>query len=398
MTSGGFLSRELRELEAKDLRRRMRLLSSPSGPRAVVEGKEVVVLCSNNYLGLATHPALVEAARGAAAEWGAGATASRLIAGNLEVHRRLEEEAAAFLGTEAALLFPTGMQANLGALSALAGPGTTVLSDGLNHASVIDGIRLSGAERRVYPHRDLDGLETLLRKSRSGRRLIASDSLFSMDGDVADLPRLLELAEEFDALLYVDEAHAIGTLGPGGRGALERFGLEPTKWADRLVVMAGLGKALGSSGGLVAGSREVVDYLVNKARAFIFTTGPAPSSAAAGLAALRIVASPEGERLRRALRENARVWRRGLEEAGADTRPSETFIVPVRVGSARRAVDLSRRLLEGGVFIQAIRPPSVPRGTSRLRSAPAATHARADLEEALEIFRAVWRGRAKAHK
>ncbi len=389
-------SRELRELEAKGLRRRMRSISSPPGPRAVVDGKEVLVLCSNNYLGLATHPALARAAREAAAEWGTGATASRLIAGNLEIHRRLEEEAAAFLGTEAALLFPTGTQANFGALTALAGPGTTVFSDALNHASVIDGIRLSGAGKRVYPHKDLDALEAMLKKSKSGRRLIASDTLFSMDGDLADLPRLLELAGEHDALLYLDEAHAVGTLGPGGRGALERFGLDPRKHPDRLVVMAGLGKALGSSGGLVAGSREVVDYLVNKARAFIFTTGPPPPAAAAALEGLRIVASPEGARLRRRLHGNGRFWRRGLEEAGADTRPAESFIIPVRVGGARRAVELSRRLLADGLFIQGIRPPSVPPGTSRLRSAPMATHARADLEEALSIFRSAWG--PKAHK
>ncbi len=217
-----------------------------------------------------------------------------------------------------------------------------------------------------------------------------------MDGDLADLPRLLELAEEHDALLYLDEAHALGTLGPGGRGALEHFGLDPRKHLDRLVVMAGLGKGLGSAGGLVAGSREVVDYLVNRARAFIFTTGPPPPSVAAGLAALRIVASPEGARLRRRLHENGRFWRRGLEEAGADTRPTESFIVPVRVGGARRAVELSRRLLEEGLFIQAIRPPSVPPGTSRLRSAPMATHTRADLEEGLAIFRRAWR--PKVHK
>ncbi|MEM3085645.1 MAG: 8-amino-7-oxononanoate synthase [Halobacteria archaeon] len=389
----GFLSRELRELEARGLRRKMRLLSSAPGPRAVVDGREVLVLCSNDYLGLAAHPGVARAAVAAVAEWGTGATASRLIAGNLEPHLRLEEAAARFLRTESALLFPTGTQANLGALTALAGPGTVVFSDALNHASVIDGIRLSGAERRIYPHRDAAALEALLRKSRRApRRLIASDSLFSMDGDLADLPRLLELAEEHDALLYLDEAHALGTLGPGGRGALEHFRIRPRDHADRLVVMAGLGKAMGSAGGVVAGSRELADYLANRARGFVFSTGPPPPVAAAGREALRISASDEGVRLRRRLRRNGEVWKRGLEGAGADTRPSETHIVPVSVGDARRAVALSRRLLRGGLFIQAIRPPSVPPGTSRLRSAPTAAHSGADIEEALELFEAAWTG------
>lgn len=386
-----FVREELRSLKAKGLRRSPRTLSTPPGPWAVVDGKEVVVLCSNNYLGLATHPRVVEAAARGLREWGWGSGASRLISGTQEVHRRLEDELASFCGTESALLFGSGTHANLGALPALAGPGTRVFSDELNHASVIDSIKLSRAPCRVYPHGDMAALDGMLREVRGApRRLIATDSLFSMEGDLANLPHLLELAEEHDALLYVDDAHALGTLGPGGRGALDHFSIPVSAWSHRLVLMGTLGKALGGMGAFVAGSGDLVEFLLNRARAFVFSTAPPGAAAEAAREALAIVRGPEGEALRKRLRENGERWRRGLGEMGLDTRPSETHVVPVRVGEPGPTMARSAALLKAGAFVQGIRPPSVPPGTGRLRTAPMATHTAEDLEFALGAFRKVF--------
>lgn len=387
----GFVREEMRLLQERGLRRSLRTLATPACPRGVVEGKQAVILCSNNYLGLATHPRVVGAAARGVQEWGWGAGASRLIAGTQEAHRSLEEGLAKFCGTESALLFGSGTHANLGTLPALAPPGTQVFSDELNHATLIDGIRLSRAHCRIYPHRDLDALEAMLREARAApRRLIVTDSLFSMDGDLVDLPRLLELAEEEDAILYLDDAHAFGVLGPGGRGGLDHFGLRAGEWAHRLVWMGTLSKALGGAGAFVAGSEELVEWLRNRARTFIFSTAPPGAAAEAAREALAIVAGAEGEGLRRRLRENAERWRRGLGELGLDTRPSESHIVPVRVGEAGPTMARSAALLEAGVFVQGIRPPSVPPGTSRLRTAPMATHTPEDLEFALAAFRKVF--------
>lgn len=386
-----FVAQELRSLKVRGLRRSPQTLSSPAGPRAAIGRREVLVFCSNNYLGLATHPGVVEAARSALREWGWGSGASRLIAGTQEVHRRLEEELAEFCGAEEALLFSSGAQANLGTLPALAGPSTRIFSDELNHATLIDGIRLSRALCRVYPHGDMEALEAMLREERGApRRLIVTDSLFSMDGDLAPLDRLLELAEAHDAILYVDEAHALGVLGRGGRGALEHFGISPGRWSHRLVLMGTLSKALGGMGGFVAGSGEVVELLRNRARTFVFSTAPPAAAAEAARAALAIVAGPEGEALRQRLRAHAERWRSGLRELNLDTRPSESHIVPVRVGDPGPTMEASRRLLREGVFIQGIRPPTVPPGTGRLRTAPMATHTEEDIERGLAAFAKVF--------
>ncbi|MBI4362370.1 MAG: aminotransferase class I/II-fold pyridoxal phosphate-dependent enzyme, partial [Euryarchaeota archaeon] len=330
-------------------------------------------------------PRIREAAARAIEEYGWGACASRHIAGNTILHQRLEEQLARWVGAESAILFPTGTQANLGALTTLAAPGTRVFSDRLNHASLIDAIRLTRAPCTIYPHGDLESLEHGLRQARGApRRIIASDTLFSMDGDPADLPRLLQLARDHDAILYLDDAHSLGALGPRGQGGPASQGLQHDP--ERMVVMATLGKALGASGAFVAGAHEVGDLLVNRARSLIFTTAPVPAAAAAGLAAIEITEGPEGDGLRRRLHQNATRWREGLEEMELDTRPSRSHIVPIRTGDPARTMDLSRRLLREGVFVQGIRPPSVPPGTSRLRTAPMATHTPEDIEEALRAM------------
>jgi glycine C-acetyltransferase/8-amino-7-oxononanoate synthase len=370
----------LEELRAAGLYRRLRLVSGPQGPRVLLDGREVLLLCSNNYLGLADHPRVRRAAAEAAMRWGTGAGASRLICGNMTLHRRLEERLAEFTGSESALLFGSGYLANTGTVAALTRAGEVVFSDELNHASIVDGCRLSRAETFVYRHRDFDHLHWGLRRAEGRGSLIASDGVFSMDGDVAPLPELVELARRYDCRLLIDEAHATGTIGPDGRGAVAEAGLD-----DEVDVIVGtLGKALGSYGAYVCARKEIVDLLVNTARPFIFSTALPPSAVAAALAALELLRARPG-RIDR-LRRNGDLMRRELAAGGLDPGESRTHILPVVVGEEQSAVELSERALERGVFAQAIRPPTVPAGTSRLRVTVMATHREPELRQAANVI------------
>jgi 8-amino-7-oxononanoate synthase len=371
------IEQRLRELERRGLHRRLRIVSGPQGPRVLLDGRPVLLLCSNNYLGLAHHPRVREAAADAAMRWGVGAGASRLVSGTMTIHQRLEERLAAWEGSEACLLFGSGYLANLGTIGALAGAGDTVFSDELNHASIVDGCRLSRAEVVVYKHRDVEDLDRLLhRHDGDGRRLIVTDSVFSMDGDVAPLPEIVELAKRHGARTLVDEAHATGVLGPGGRGAVAAAGLQ----GQVDVVVGTLGKALGSYGAYVCGDRKMVDYLVNTARALIFSTAPPPPAIAGALAALELL--QEGPDRVQRLHSSASELRGALAAEGMPVEETEMHIVPLIVGDEHAAMSLCEALLERGVFAQAIRPPTVAPGTSRLRLAVMASHTAEELREA----------------
>ncbi|OLE37272.1 MAG: 8-amino-7-oxononanoate synthase [Actinobacteria bacterium 13_1_20CM_3_68_9] len=361
----------LEDLRRAGLHRRLRLIESPQGPRVTLDGAEVLLLCSNNYLGLADHPRVRQAAADAAERFGAGAGASRLVSGNMSVHGKLEQRLAAFSGSEAALLFGSGYLANLGAIAVLAGRGQVVFSDELNHASIVDGCRISRAERFIYRHGDLEHLSWGLRKEGRGGGLIVTDAVFSMDGDVAPIAELLEIARRHGCRLMVDEAHATGALGPGGRGAVAEAGLS----GEVDVIIGTLGKALGSYGAYVCGGGKLIDLLINTARPFIFSTALPPPAIGAALAALTILDGQPG--LVEHLRRNGAILRDALADNGLEVGASRTQIVPVVVGEARRTMALCERALEGRVFAQGIRPPTVPEGTSRLRLSVMANH-RAD--------------------
>jgi glycine C-acetyltransferase/8-amino-7-oxononanoate synthase len=366
----------LDELRAMGLHRRMRLVSGPQGPHVLLDGKPVLLLCSNNYLGLADHPRVREAAADAAMRWGVGAGASRLVSGTMTIHRRLEERLAAFMRREAALLFGSGFLANAGVIAALARPGDVVFSDALNHASIIDGCRLSRAEVFVYGHGDVEHLEWGIQRADGRGALIVTDSVFSMDGDVAPLEEIVELAADYGLRTLVDEAHATGALGPGGRGVLADVGLE-----DQVDVIVGtLGKSLGSYGAFVACDRVMCNYLVNAVRTFVFSTAPPPPAVAGALAALDLLE----DRPRRVARlaGNALALREALAGEGFDVDLVGTHIVPLVVGDPELAVRVCEAALAEGVFAQAIRPPTVPAGTSRLRLAVMASHRDDELRRA----------------
>ena len=373
------LQRRLDELRELGLHRRLRLIETPQGARVTLDGRPVLLLCSNDYLGLAGHPAVREAAAEAAFAWGAGAGASRLVAGNMTVHAELERRLAAFKSTESALLLGSGYLANLGVVSALAGEGEVVFSDQLNHASIVDGCRLSRAETFVYRHSDVEHLEWGLRRADSRAALIVTDGVFSMDGDVAPLAELHTLARRYGVRLVVDEAHGTGTIGPGGRGAVAAAGLD----GQVDVIVGTLGKALGSYGAFVCCDAVTTDYLVNTMRPLIFSTALPPSVPAAAAAALEVLQA-EPERARR-LQANAELLRRELADRGVAVGASPTQIIPVVVGEADATMRACERALENGVFAQGIRPPTVAAGTSRLRLTVMATHAEADLRAAAEV-------------
>jgi 8-amino-7-oxononanoate synthase len=379
------IEERLQELERIGLGRRLRLISGPQGPTVLLEGKPVLLMCSNNYLGLADHPRVREAAADAAMRWGVGSGASRLVSGTMTIHRRLEERLAAFKGSEACLLFGSGYLANLGVIGALAERGDTIFSDELNHASIIDGCRLSRAEVVIYRHRDVEHLEWSLHR-HGGRgtgqagRLIVTDSVFSMDGDVAPLAEIAELAGAHGARVMVDEAHAIGNLGPAGRGAVAEAGLEE----EIDVVVGTLGKALGSYGAYVCASDEIVRYMINRSRSLIFSTAPPPPAVAGALAALELL-QERPHRVER-LRSNARLLRTALAEEGFAVHDSDMHIVPLIVGEERAALALCQEAIERGVFAQAIRPPTVPAGTSRLRLTTMASHTPSELRMAARVF------------
>jgi 8-amino-7-oxononanoate synthase len=384
------IEERLAQLEDAGLTRRLRLVSGPQGPTVLLDGQPVLLLCSNNYLGLADHPKVREAAAQAAMRWGVGAGASRLISGTMTVHRRLEERLAAFAGRQSCLLFGSGYLANLGVIGALAGRGDTVFSDELNHASIVDGCRLSHAEVVVYRHGDVEHLLWSMRRSggrgsAQGGRLIVTDSVFSMDGDIAPLEQLVELAQASGARLAVDEAHAIGTYGAGGRGVLAERGLE----GEVDAIVGTLGKSLGSYGAYVCGDEEMIRYLLNSSRSFIFSTAPPPPSVAGALAALELLVE-RPHRVER-LSANARALRRALASEGFAVAEGDMHIVPLVVGDERDTLRLCQEAIERGVFAQAIRPPTVAAGTSRLRLAAMASHTATDMRMAAEVIGAAAR-------
>jgi len=376
-----FVDAELRDLRGRGLWRWPRLLEGPQEPVARYDGREVINLCSNNYLGLATHPALKAAALLAIATYGVGSGAVRTIAGNMAIHQTLEGELAAFKRTEAALLFQSGFTANAGTVAALLGPDDVIVSDELNHASIIDGCRLSGAQKKIFPHKDVGAARRMLAESRGARRvLLITDGVFSMDGDIAPLPALVEAAEGHGALMMVDDAHASGVVGRDGRGTVDHFGVH-----GRVHIQVGtLSKAFAGLGGYVAGSRSLIDLLLHRARPLLFSTSHPPAVAASALAAVRVVqAQPE---LISRLWENTRVFKEGLRRLGFDTGMSETPITPVIVGDEARTMALSDRLFEEGVFALSIAFPTVPRGRARVRTIVNAAHTATHLEAALEAF------------
>ena len=374
---------ELDELRREGLFRTMRLLQGAQSDRVILDGREVLLLCSNNYLGLTDHPALKDAAIRAVERYGTGSGASRLVSGNMELHEALEARIAAFKGTEAALVFNSGYAANTGVIPAIASKGDVIFSDRLNHASIVDGALLSRARYVRYPHNDVNALRGLLAGTEvAGRRLIVSDGVFSMDGDLARLAELVSLKKEFGALLMVDDAHGTGVLGDTGRGSAELFNV----MADIDIQMGTFGKALGSFGAYIAASREIVDFLINRARSFIFSTSLPPAVLAASIAALDLVDSAEGAQLRNKLADNVSLFRSALQNAGFNTMASETQIIPIFVGEAVPTMEFSSRLLEEGIFVQGIRPPTVPAGSCRLRCTVMATHTRGDLAWAAEVM------------
>jgi 8-amino-7-oxononanoate synthase len=376
----------LDEIDELGLTRRMRLVSGPQGPRVVLDGKPVLLLCSNNYLGLADHPRVREAAADAAMRWGVGAGASRLVSGTMTIHRRLEDALAAFKDREATLLYGSGYLANVGVVSALAGKDEIVFSDELNHASIIDGCRLARAETVVYRHNDVEHLAWCMQRAGARASVVVTDSVFSMDGDVAPLAEIVDVAQRHGVRTVVDEAHGTGCVGPGGRGAVAEAGLEH----EVDVVVGTLGKALGAYGAFVACDAQMARFLTNTSRPLIFSTAPPPPVVAGALAALELLI--EQPRMVDKLRANADVMRTELAAEGFEVAGSTTQIVPLIVGDATLAMRVCEAAIERGVFAQAIRPPTVPEGTSRLRLALMASHTKAELREAARAL-----GRAALH-
>ena len=382
-----FIEQELSRLKDAGLYRHMPLIQGPQEPKITINGKDVILLCSNNYLGLANHPKVKDAAIKAIEKYGFGSGASRLVSGNMELHEELEQRIARFKDTEAALVFNSGYHANIGIIPALASRGNLIFSDKLNHASIVDACILSRARLIRYPHKDMDALEKLLKKNSPltthHSPLIITDGIFSVDGDIAPLKELSELADKYKCMLMVDDAHATGVLGSKGKGTSEHFGIDnPNR-----IQMGTLGKALGCFGAYVAGSRKLIDYLINKARSFIYTTSLPPSVCAASIAAIDII--EDEPQLRQNLWDRIKFFRKGLKEAGLNTMQSETQIIPILIGKADKTVKISNNLLDKGVFVQAIRPPTVPEGTSRLRITLMATHSWDDLKYALETIKDV---------
>ena len=383
-----YLREQLDELERTGTALHPRVLELQQAARTRFDGRDVINLASNNYLGLAAHPRLKEAAARAAMDFGAGSGAVRTIAGTMTLHRELERRFAAFKGAEEALMFQSGFTANAGTVAAILTKEDVIVSDQLNHASIIDGARLSRAEIKVFPHKDAAAADALLGETKApGRRqLLITDGVFSMDGDIAPLPDLVEVAERHAAIMMIDDAHASGVLGPGGRGTVGHFGLDPS----RVDVQVGtLSKAIGVMGGFIAGPSHLIQWLVNRGRPFLFSTSAPPAVAAACIAALDVMRD-EPERIER-LWTNTGLFKEGLHDLGFDTGASETPITPVVAGEESKAVELSRLLWEEGVFTPAIVFPTVAKGKSRVRTIVTADHTEEDLKEALDAFETVGR-------
>lgn len=377
------LERELAALAEAGLTRRRRRLDSACAPQAIVDGKPMLAFASNDYLGLAHHPAVIEAMAEGARRWGAGSGASHLVSGHLAPHEQLEDALAAFVGFPRALTLTTGYLANLAILPTLAERGDAIFADKLNHASLIDAVQLSRADSLRYPHGDLAALERQLAASTARRKFIVTDAVFSMDGDLAPLPELLALAERFDAWLVVDDAHGFGVLGPHGEGSLAHFGIAHQ---PRLILMATLGKAAGVGGAFIAASETVIETLLQKARSYIFTTAAPPAVACALLKSLELIAAGDG--LRATLRGHIDRLTAGAAKLPWRLPVSPTAIQPLIVGENQATLALSEALAAHGLWVPAIRPPTVPRGTARLRISLSAAHTAADLDRLLAALAA----------
>ena len=377
---------ELAALERQGLKRRLRDMTGAQGRKIILDGKEVLNFCSNNYLGLADDPRLREAAVGCIQKEGIGSGASRLICGNMAAHRELETTIARFKGAESCLTFSTGYMANAGIISSVFGRDDMIFCDRLNHASIIDGIILSQAKFKRYPHNDMEALEEMLRTTTGFRRRgIITDSVFSMDGDIAPLDKIVELAREYDCLVMIDEAHALGVMGKNGKGLAEHFGVE-----DKIDIQMGtLSKAAGSFGAYCCGSKELIEFLVIKALSFIYTTALPPAVAAASQKAIEIIRDEPMSRQK--LWVNTGYFQKAIVALGFNTLSSQTPVIPIIVGESAVAVEFSKRLLEQGIFVSAIRPPTVPQNTARLRLTVMATHTREDLDYALEKLKIIGR-------
>ncbi len=377
------LQRELDERAAQGLLRQRRTLQTPQSPHIIVDGKPHLAFSSNDYLGLANHPQLIAALQQGAAAWGVGAGAAHLVNGHFTPHHQLEQSLAAFVGKPAALLFSTGFMANLGVVQALVGKDDTVFADKLNHASLNDAMLLSRANVQRYRHGDMAQLDGLLSKQQSGRKLVITDAVFSMDGDIAPLPELLALCEKHDAWLLVDDAHGFGVLGKQGSGSLSHFGLD----SPRIILMGTLGKAAGVSGAFVAAERVVIDTLVNQARSYVYTTATPPALSVALLASLQLIA--QGDALRAHLKRLVVQLRKGLSDLPWQLMPSDTAIQPLLIGDNKQALGLSEGLRARGIWVAAIRPPTVPQGTARLRITLSAAHSEEDVQRLIEALHAL---------
>ena len=380
-----YLHDQLQQWRAEGTYQRLRILESESAAQSRFDGRQVINLASNNYLGLTTHPKLREAALDAIRKYGVGSGAVRTISGTMSIHIQLEERIAAFKNVEACVVFQSGFAANAGTVSAILTPEDHIVSDELNHASIIDGCRLSRARIHVFPHKDVAAAETLLAglDSAPGRKLLITDGVFSMDGDIGPLPGLAEAARNHGAIMMVDDAHASGVLGRAGRGTIDHFGLE----GGVHVQVGTLSKAIGVLGGYVCGSRDLIEFLYHRARPFLFSTSHPPAVAAACLAAFDVL-EQEPERIEK-LWDNTKYFKRGLSQAGFNTGISETPITPVIVGEAALAYQLSRELFEEGVLATGIGFPTVAKGKARVRTIVSATHTSQELDQALEAFRKV---------
>lgn len=372
---------EIELLKSEGLYREVRSLEDSQAPRTVTEGREIILLASNNYLGLTTEPKVKRQTIEIIEKYGTGSGGSRLTTGNYDLHQRLERELADFKQTEAAIIFNTGYMANLGVLSTVVGDGDLIISDELNHASIIDGCRLSKAEVSIYKHADLEDLEIKLKEGQDyRRRLIVTDGVFSMDGDVAPLPGIVDLAQKYQALVMVDDAHGTGVLGANGGGSIEHFGLE-----EEIDIQLGtLSKALAAEGGFIAGDQVLIDLLRNKARPFIYSTALAPGTIAAGLASLQYLRG--NPQILRRLWRNIDLLKFGLKDLGYRLLSSDSAIIPILIGNEEKTMEVSQKLLEEGVLAPGIRPPTVPAGKSRIRATVMANHQIKDIEEVLEVF------------
>jgi len=382
-----YLSDQLKEMLEKGVAPKLRVLEGEQKPVCIFDGREVINLASNNYLGLTTHKALRKAALDAVKRYGAGAGAVRTIAGTMKLHVELEEQIAAFKKVEACVVFQSGFTANAGTVSAVLGKDDLIISDELNHASIIDGARLSRATIKVFKHKDVKDCERILEENANfpGKKLIITDGVFSMDGDIAPLPELCDLGEKYNCIMMVDDAHASGVLGRGGRGTVDHH-----QCHGRVHIQVGtLSKAIGAMGGYVCGSRDLVDFLYLRARPFLFSTSHPPATAGACQAAFALLDSPEGEKLVKKLWANTKFFKRELKRRGFQFKVSETPIIPLHVGDAAKAFEFSTKLFEAGVFAPAVGYPTVAEGKARLRAIVSATHRREQLLAAAEILAAV---------